>query len=170
MQLTPTFKMGVLQVRPTSKIVTMRLAALQVGFEITKLQPAGDTLGTVRMIPSQQKKPTAMGSPSFAVAGLQVVPNAGATPVQLTPSQEGQAAVLVTVPFQITTLEFSPSLDIAAVILNSTSNRVIVQLPGAGGGSAESAPAFEIANLQLGDSGDIAMMQLNLLGHESMRA
>jgi Flp pilus assembly protein TadD len=178
MQLTPTFKMGVLKVRPASKVVTMGLAPsqqpqpgmnLQVGFEIVKIQPAGEALGTVRVIPSEQQRPTS-GSPSFAVAGLQVVPNSEAAPVQLTPAQEAQAAVFVTVPFEITTLEFSPSLDIAAVILNSTSKQVNVQLPGAAPSPSEGAAMFEIANLQLDDSGDIAMIQLNLLGHGSVRA
>jgi hypothetical protein len=61
-QLTPTFKMGVLQVRPISKIVTMRVAPsqqpqLEVSFEIAKIQPVGETLGTIRMTPSQQQRP-----------------------------------------------------------------------------------------------------------------
>ena len=84
MQLTPTFKMGALQLRPTSKIVTMRLAPaqqpqpamnLQVTFEIAKIQPAGGGLGTVRLLPSQQQRPQIVGSPSFTVAGLQLVSN-----------------------------------------------------------------------------------------------
>jgi Flp pilus assembly protein TadD len=173
MQLTPTFKMGVLQVRPTSKIVTMRLPSsqhlqstmnFQVNFEIAKIQPVGGALGNIRMTPSQQK-PTTVGSPSFAVAGLQLVPNFEATPVQLTPSQQGQAAVFVTVPFEITTLEFSPSLEIASVVLNSNSKQVFVQLPGTGPSPSEGAPMFEIVSLQMSESGDIGMMQLNLLGH-----
>jgi tetratricopeptide (TPR) repeat protein len=173
MQLTPSFKMGVLKVRPISKLVTMRLPSsqqpqsalnLQVTFEVAKIQPVGGALGTVRMIPSQQQRPTGGGLPSFAVAGLQVVTNSETAPVQLTPSQQGRASVLITVPFQITTLEFSPSLEIASVILNSNSKQVAVQLPGAGPGSAEGAPMFEITNLELNESGDIGMMQLNLLG------
>jgi len=174
MQLTPTFKMGVLQVRPTSKIVSMRLAPsqqpqssmnFQVSFEIAKIQPAGDALGRIRMIPAQQQKPATTGSPSFGIEGLQLVPNVEATPVQLTTSQEGRATVFVTVPFQITTIEFSPSLEIAAVVLNSNSKQVLVQLPGAGPIPGEGAPTFEIMNLQLNEGGEIAMMQLNLLGH-----
>jgi len=48
---------------------------------------------------------------------------------------------------------------------------VIVQLPGAVPGSAEAAPVFEIANLQLSDgSDDIGMMQLNLVGPGPKRA
>ena len=101
------------------------------------------------------------GLPSFAVAGLQVVPNSEAAPVQLTPSRQGRASVLITVPFQITTLEFAPSLEIASVILNSNSKQVAVQLPGAGPAPAEGAPMFEIANLELGEGDEIGLMHLN---------
>lgn len=171
MQLTPTFKMGSLQLRPTSKIVTMRLAPsqqpqpamnLQVTFEISKIQPSGGGLGTVRLSPSQQQqKPIVAGSPSFTVAGLQLVSNSESAPVQLTPSQ--QASVLVTGAFQIATVEFSPSFEIASIVLNSSAKQVAVQLPGAA--SLEGAAKFDIANLQLGPSGDIGMMQLNLIGN-----
>ena len=177
-QLTSSFKMGVLKVRPISKLVTMRLPAsqqpqaggnLQVSFEIAKVQPMGGALGTIRMIPSQQR-PTTTGSPSFAVAGLQVVSNFETAPVQLTPSQQGRASVFITVPFQITTIEFAPSLEIATVVLNSNSKQVRVQLPGAGPNQSEGPPMFEIANLELNESGDIGMMQLNLLGQGPKRA
>ncbi len=170
MQLTSSFKMGALKVRPISKLVTMRLPSpqqpqsalnLQVSFEVAKIQPASGALGTIRMVPSQQQRPTPGGLPSFAVAGLQVVPNSETAPVQLTPSRQGRASVLITVPFQITTLEFAPSLEIASVILNSNSKQVAVQLPGAGPAPAEGAPMFEIANLELSDGGDIGMMHLN---------
>jgi len=170
MQLTSSFKMGALKVRPISKLVTMRLPSaqqpqsalnLQVSFEIAKIQPAAGALGRIRMVPSQQQRPTPGGLPSFAVAGLQVVPNSETAPVQLTPSQQGRASVLITVPFQITTLEFAPSLEIASVILNSNSKQVAVQLPGAGPTPAEGAPMFEIANLELGEGGEIGMMHLN---------
>jgi hypothetical protein len=175
MQLTPTFKMGALQVRPTSKIVTMRLAPsqqpqpgmnLQVTFEIGKIQPAGGALGSIRLTPTQAQRPTQTGSPSFTVAGLQLV-NFEAAPVQLTPSGQG-ASVLVTAPFQISTVEFSPSFEIASIVLNSNSKQVLVQLPGPAPTGGE-APMFEIANLQLTGSGDIGMMQLNLAGHGPRR-
>ena len=176
MQLTPTFKMGVLQVRPISKIVTMRLApdlGLQrgtnpeVSFEIAKIQPAGGAFGNIRMAPSQQQKPTAVGSPSFMVEGSQLVPNFEGTSVQLTPSQQAKARVLVTVPFEINTIEFSPSFEVASVVLNSSSKQVFVQLPGAEPSPGEERPMFEIANLEVSESGDINMMQLNLLDHSS---
>lgn len=173
MQLTPSFKMGVLKVRPISKLVTMRLPSpqraqsplnLQVAFEVVKIQPVAGALGSIRVIPSQQQRPAMGGTPSFAVAGLQVVPNSETAPVQLTPSAQGRASVFITVPFQISTLEFSPTLEIGSVMLNSNSKQVVVQLPGTGPGPAEGAPMFEIANLELNEGGEIVMMQLNLLG------
>jgi hypothetical protein len=173
MQLTPSFKMGVLKVRPISKLVTMRLPSpqraqsalnLQVAFEIVKIQPVAGAIGTVRVVPSQQPRPSLTGMPSIAVSGLQIVPNSETAPVQLTPSPQGRASVFVTIPFQISTLEFSPSLEIASVILNSNSKQVIVQLPAASPSPAEGAPMFEIANLDLNENGEIAMVQLNLLG------
>ena len=177
MQLTPSFKMGAVQLRPASKIVTMRLASaqhpqpsmnLQVSFEISRIQPSGGTLGSVRLTPSQQQRPTAVGAPSFTVAGLQVVSDFAAAPLQLTPSPQDHTAVHVTAPFQIATVEFSPSFEIASIVLNSNSKQVSVQLPGTG--TIEGAPIFEIANLQLTGTGDIGMMQLHLLGQGPKRA
>src|SRR5437016_1287891 len=66
--------------------------------------------------------------------------------------------------FQIATVEFSPSFEIASIVLNATSKNVSVQLPGAGPSAVEGAPVFEIANVQLTGSGEIGMMQLNAQG------
>ena len=175
-QLTPAFKVGALQVRPASKVVTMRLGPFQdsqpmtnseVAFEIAKVALAGDGLGKIEVVRSQQQKPLADGSPSFAIAGLQFVPNLKAAPIWLTPSQEGRACVKVRARFQIGAIQFSPSFEVASVTLNSSSKRVHVQLPGLSSSSGEGAPVFEITNLQLDERGDISMMQLNLLGQGS---
>jgi len=173
MQLTPSFKMGALQLKPTSKIVTMRLAPsqqpqpamnLQVTFEIATVQLAGNSIGMVRLTPSQQQRPSVISSPSFNVAGLQLLSGADSGAVQITPSQQGQASVHVTGRFQIATVEFSPSFEIASIVLNSTSKSVSVQLPGAGPSAVEGAPVFEITNLQLGGNGEIGIMQLSAQG------
>jgi len=173
MQLTPSFKMGALQLKPTSKIVTMRLAPsqqpqpamnLQVTFEIATVQLAGNSIGMIRLTPSQQQRPSVISSPSFNVAGLQLLSGAESGAVQITPSQQGQASVHVTGRFQIATVEFSPSFEIASIVLNSTSKNVSVQLPGAGPSAVEGAPVFEIANVQLGGNGEIGIMQLSAQG------
>ncbi|PYK67590.1 MAG: hypothetical protein DME45_09880 [Verrucomicrobia bacterium] len=174
MQLTPAFKMGALQLRPISKIVTMRLASsppqqqaamnLQVNFEISKVQAAQGGLGQMRLSPSQQQKPATLASSSLNISGLQLVSGFEAAPLQLTPSHQAQASVHLTAAFQITSAEFSPTFEIAAILLNSTSKTVAVQLPGAGATSLENAPIFEITNVQMASNGEIAMLQLNPAG------
>jgi hypothetical protein len=171
-QLTPTFEMDALTVRPASRLVTMSLAPylqsqaikdLQVSFETAKIQPVGGTLGTLRMLPSEQQRPVANSSHSFAPAGLQLVPNFKAETGQLTPSHPAQATVFVTVPCEISMVEFSPLFEIASVIFNSSSKRLFVQLPGAPPGGGEGTRVCEIANLEISESGQISMMQLKLL-------
>jgi Flp pilus assembly protein TadD len=173
LQLTPSFKMGALQLKPTSKIVTMRLAPsqqpqpamnLQVTFEIATVQAAGGGIGQIRLTPSQQQRPSVISSPAFNIAGLQLLSGSDTGAVQLTPSQQGQASVHVTGRFQIATVEFSPSFEIASLVLNATSKSVSVQLPGAGPSAVEGAPVFEIANVQITGNGEIGMMQLNAQG------
>ncbi len=172
LQLTSTFKMGALQLRPISKIVTMRLAPsqhpqpvmnLQVTFELATVQPTGDSIGMVRLTPSELQRPALTGSSSFNIAGLTLVSGTEDAPVQLTASHQAEASVLVTGAFQISTVEFSPSFEIASIVLNSTSKNVAVQLPGNGASAIESAPVFEISDLEVGDDGGIGMMQLNPL-------
>jgi Flp pilus assembly protein TadD len=173
LQLTPTFKMGALQLKPTSKIVTMRLAPsqqpqpamnLQVTFEISNVQASGGGIGQIRLTPSQQQRPSVITSPAFNIAGLQLLSGSDSGAVQLTPSQQGQASVHVTGRFQIATVEFSPSFEIASLVLNATSKNVSVQLPGAGPSALEGAPVFDIANVQVTGNGEIGMMQLNAQG------
>jgi Flp pilus assembly protein TadD len=173
LQLTPSFKMGALQLKPTSKIVTMRLAPsqqpqpamnLQVTFEIATVQAAGGGIGQIRLTPSQQQRPSVISSPAFNIAGLQLLSGSDSGAVQLTPSQQGQASVHVTGRFQIATVEFSPSFEIASLVLNATSKSVSVQLPGAGPSAVEGAPVFDIANVQITGNGEIGMMQLNAQG------
>ena len=171
MQLTPTFKMGALQLRPISKVVTMRLASsppqqqaamnLQANFEIAKIQAAPGSLGQLRLNPSQQQRPATLATPSFNISSLQLVSGFDSAPLQLTPSHQTHASVHLTAAFQITSVEFSPTFEIAGIILNSASKTVAVQLPGAGASSVENAPMFEITNVQMGSNGEIAMLQLN---------
>lgn len=180
LQLTPAFKMGALQLKPTSKIVMMRLSPsqqpqpamnLQVTFEVATVQLAGNSLGTIRLTPSQQQKPGVNTSPAFNIAGVQLVSGSESAPVQLTPSQQGgKASVHMTAAFNIATVEFSPSFEIASIVLNCTSKSVSVQLPGAGPSAIEGAPVFEIANVQVGGSGEIGLIQLGPPGAPQRRA
>jgi tetratricopeptide (TPR) repeat protein len=169
MQLTPTFKMSGLQLKPTSKVVSMRLAPsqdpqppmnLQVTFEVAKIELSDGSIGTVRLAPSVQQKPAVLTSPSFAISGLELVAGSGAAPVQLTPSHQEQASVHLTAEFQIAAIEFTPLFEIATIVLTSTSKKVSMQLPGSGPSSIDSAPVFEIENVQLGAGNELGLVQV----------
>ncbi len=180
LQLTPLFKIGSLQLKPISKIVSMRLAPsaqpipalnLQVTFALASVQlGVGASLGVIRLMPSGTLGPAPLTSPSFEISGLHLVPESSASPVRLTPTQQGgQASVLMTASFQIATVEFSPSFEVASVVLNATSKNVALQLPGTGPGSLEGAAIFEIGNVQLDGNKEIGMIQLNPLGDAAGR-
>ena len=175
MQLTPTFKMRDLQLRPTSRVVTMRLAPcqaphppldLQITFEIVKIELEGETISTVRLVPSGQEKPAVISSSSsFAVARFELEPNSGIASVQLTPSHQAGASVHLTAGFQISAIEFSPGFGIAAIVLNSTSRNVSLQLPGAEP-TIEDAPVFAIEKVEMNGS-QLGLIQVTQLssGH-----
>jgi hypothetical protein len=160
MQLTPTFEMRDLQLKPTSRVVTMRLAPcqaphppldLQITFEIVKIELEGETISTVRLVPSAQEKPAVISSSSFAVSRFELEPNSGIASVQLTPSHQAGASVHLTASFQISAIEFSPGFGIAAIVLNSTSRDVSLQLPGAEP-TIEDAPVFAIEKIEMNGS------------------
>jgi tetratricopeptide (TPR) repeat protein len=169
MQLTPNFKMSGLQLRPTSKVVSMRLAPsqdpqppmnLQVMFEVAKIELSNGSLGTIRVAPSAQQKPAVLGSPSFAISGLELVAGSGPAPLQLTPSHQEQASVHLTAEFQIAAVEFTPLFEISSIVLNSSSRKVSMQLPGTGPSSIEGAPVFEIENVQLGPGNELGLIEV----------
>jgi len=98
---------------------------------------------------------------------LQFVPSLKAAPIWLTPSQQGRTSVKVRAAFQISAIQFSPSFEVASIVMNPSSKRVRVQLPGLSSSTAEGPPVFEIAKVQVTEGGDIGMMQLNLLDQGS---
>lgn len=177
MQLTPTFKMSGLQLKPTSKVVSMRLAPLQdpepppmnlqVTFEVAKIDLVGGTIATIRLVPSAREKPAVLSSPSFAISGFQLVSGAGPPSVQVTPSHQEQASVYLTAHFQIAAIEFTPLFEISSIVLKATTRNVFMQLPSSGPSSIDSAPGFEIESVELAANGTLGMIGVTSLCSES---
>src|SRR6266566_4596179 len=84
------------------------------------------------------------------------------------PARVTQTSVELSFSFQIASVDFSSSFELASIVLNSSAKEVAVQLPGAH--SVEGAVRFEIVHVQLGSSGEIGMMQLNLLDQGPTRS
>ena len=173
MQLTPNFKMSALQLKPTSRVVSMRFAPspdsqlpmnLNLNFEVVRVELSNGQLNTVRLSPSGQQKPVILTSPSVPISGLELVSGQGTAPLQLTPSHQEQASVQMAAEFKIAAIEFSPQFEVAAIVLNSTSKKVSMQLPGSSPGSGESGPAFEIDSVQLGANDELGLIQVRASG------
>ncbi len=167
MRLTPAFKTSGLQLKPTSKVVSMRFAPsqdlqppmnLQVTFEAGRIDLSNGSIGAVRLSPSLQQKPAVRNSSAFAISGSEFVSGSGGAPVHLTPHHQDQASVHLTAEFQIGGIEFTPLFEISTIVLNAVSRRVSIQLPGPG--SVEGAPIFEIENVQLGPGNELGLIQV----------
>jgi hypothetical protein len=91
---------------------------------------------------------------------LELVAGSGAAPVQLTPSHQEQASVQLTAAFQIAAIEFTPLFEISTIVLNATSKKVSMQLPGSGPSSIDNAPVFEIESVQLTGGNDLGLIQV----------
>jgi hypothetical protein len=84
--------------------------------------------------------------------------------VQLAPSEQGQAHAQVTADFEMAKVEFSSNFEITAVVLNSTSRHVSVQLAGADPSAIEEAPVFDIASGRLTGTGGGEILELDAVG------
>ncbi len=169
MQLTPALKMSRLHLKPLSRVVSVHLGSAQdpeppmnhkATFEIAKIDLSNGTIGSVRLVPSALQSPAAAVHSSLAISSLEFVPGQGAAPVQLTPSHQEQASVQLTAEFRIGAVEFAPLFKIAAIVLNASSKKVSMQLPGAKASSINDFAGYEIENVQLGANDELALIQV----------
>ena len=88
------------------------------------------------------------------------------------PSPPGEERAVADVVLRyLRDLGLTPDEDDCGPSIGSSMGNVYARLePTAAGTPVEGAPMFEISNLQLTGSGEIGMMQLNLLGHGPKRA
>ena len=168
-QLTPSLELSGLELRPSSRVVALRVARsedpqmptnLDVTCEITRVELSNGAISTIRLAPSAQQKPAVVASPTLNISGLELVSSQGPAPVQLTPAPQEQGSVHLTADFQIAAIEFTPRFEISAIVLNSTSNRVVLQLPGLSSSAVTSAPLFRIERVQLGPSSELGIIQV----------
>ena len=163
MQLTSTMKMSRLYLKPLSKVVSVRFSSTQdpeppmdfnVAFEMAKIDLSNGTIGSVRLVPSALRESEASARPYLAISSLEFLPGQGAAPVRLTPSHQKQASVQLTAEFRIAEVEFAPRFEIAAIVLNASSRKVSMRLPG----SVDNDAVYEIENVQLGADDEMALI------------
>lgn len=167
-QLTPAFAVGCLRLKPVAKTVSMCLESSQnpqsamnvkIDFEVADIQLADGFIRTIRLHPAAQK-PTSDPGQSSAASTLEFVASAGDSPGELIPSRQSEASVRLTTQFKIAAIEFTPHFEISTIVLNSTSKKVSMQLPGTGPSTIDNAPVFEIENVQLASSQELGLIQV----------
>jgi predicted Zn-dependent protease len=167
MQLTSTMKMSRLHLKPLSKVVSVRFGSTQdpeppmdfdVPFEIARIDLSNGTIDSVRLVPSALRESAASSGPFLAISSLEFLPSQRAAPVHLTPSHQERASVQLTAEFRIAAVEFAPLFEIAAIVLNASSRKVSMQLPGA----VDNVAVCEIENVQLGADDEMALIMVTL--------
>ena len=168
LELTPAFAISCLRLKPVSNVVSMCLEPsrdpqstmnLQINFELVEVRLTNGVIGPIRLRRSAQQGP--VSSESLAISKLEFVTRAGNAPVQLTPAHQSQVPVQLAMQFQIAAVEFSPTFEVDAIILNSTSKRASIQMPGAGSSRTDNPLIFQIENVQLGANNELGMIQVN---------
>ena len=127
-----------------------------VAFEMAKIDLSNGTIGSVRLVPSALRESAASARPYLAISSLEFLPGQGAAPVRLTPSHQKQASVQLTAEFRIAEVEFAPRFEIAAIVLNASSRKVSMRLPG----SVDNDAVYEIENVQLGANDEMALIMV----------
>jgi hypothetical protein len=133
MQLTPSFKMGSLNVRPISQgrhDASGRLSATATGNEFaSKFRDRKDSAARKRpWHNSDVSVPTKATCGRFTLScshgpATRIEFRNCASPTHAVPTGAGHC--LCDSPVPITTIEFAPSLEIASVVLNSNSSRFV---------------------------------------------
>ncbi len=172
LQLTSAFEMRDLHLRPSSQLVAMRLVSseapqspfnLGVTFEIAKVELDNGAIRSIRLSPSDRQKPPVFSSSSFAVAGLELDEQSKIASVRFAHPNQGGTSLHLTAGFQIATIEFSSSFGIAAIVLNSTSRNVALQLPSAESNPTGNTLGFAIERVELNGS-QLGLIQVTQLG------
>lgn len=170
LQLTPLFKIGSLQARPSVTAVSLRvrssslqrLVPLEVGFELgpTQLNSRG-RIDTLRLIPGPRAALSAMSS--FAIETAGIIPVRARHQVQITPSVRAPMMMQLLAHFRLLAVELAPNLEIGTLVVKAHEGSVRVTLDAHAGAPEGSAATFDYIFVKLDDSARIAELALTPL-------
>ena len=171
LQLTPFFKLGAVQIRPLSNIVSLHLIASQatdnplaagISFQIVTVD-LDDTahIRSLLLKPLPNAQQAAVPSPKLQVDAVQITQASEGAPITISSSDQTSTAVQLLANFTIAAMDFTPSFEIGSLRLEPTSNSVLLRLaPSQRPAALDLPPSFEVANVQLGGDAQIAGMRL----------
>ncbi len=171
LQLTPFFKLGAVQLRPLSNIVSLHLVASSaadsplaagISFQIVTVElNEAAHLKSILLKPLPQAQPATVPSQKLAVDNVQITQAGENAPISVTTSESTSTAVQLLADFSIASMDFTPSFEIGSLRLEPTSNSVLLRLaPSQRPAALDLPPSFEVANVQLGNDAQLSGMRL----------
>ncbi len=171
LQLTPFFKLGAVQLRPLSNIVSLHLIASQatdnplaagISFQIVTVDLDGDShIKSLLLKPLPNAQQAAVPSPKLQVDAVNITSAGEGAPITISSSDQTSTAVQLLANFTIAAMDFTPSFEIGSLRLEPTSNSVLLRLaPSQRPAALDLPPSFEVASVQLGGDAQISGMRL----------
>ncbi len=181
LQLTPFFKLGAVQLRPLSNIVSLHLVASAaadnplaagISFQIVTVElNEAAHLKSILLKPLPQAQPATVPSQKLQVDNVQITQAGENAPISVTTSETTSTAVQLLADFTIAAMDFTPSFEIGSLRLEPTSNSVLLRLaPSQRPAALDLPPSFEVANVQLGNDAQLSGVRLTPGGTASKPA
>jgi hypothetical protein len=170
LQLTPFFKLGGVQIRPLSNVVSLHLISAQasdspmaagISFEIDKVELDDQSnLRSLLLKPLGQAQAASTPQSKLQVDAVQIT-QGGEGAIQVTSSQSASTAVQLISLLTIASMEFTPSFEIGSLRLEPNSKSVQLRLaPSQRAGALDLPPSFEISSIQLGNEAQFSLLSL----------
>ncbi len=169
LQLTPFFKLGAVQLRPLSNVVSLHLIGAQpenplaagISFQIDRVELDDTRLKSIHLKLLGGAQAAATPQPKLQVNSVELTQAAEGAPISITPSDQTSTAVQLLATFTIAAMDFTPSFEIGSLRLEPTSNQVMLRLaPSSRPAALDLPPSFDIATVQLGGDAQIAAVAL----------
>jgi DNA-binding response OmpR family regulator len=166
MQLTSQLQMGAIRARPASLTASLRLQSAatsaipsEIGVQLGATRLTGDgRISALRLVPTSKPFQPAQTRSAFEIGGVALIPNETRARVQLTPAGTTPMTMELFAHLEVSSVELSPSFQVAQLTLNWSTNAVRVTLnPKA---PEQTAAQFELRVVKLDESGRIAELIL----------
>ncbi len=166
MQLTPSFQMASLHLKPAEAAVAVRVAdggalgmLVETGFRMGPAQlSAHGRLGTILLFPTQKPPGLSPGQNSFMVNTVRTEQADQKRVVELTAAKSEAMRVRLTAQFEFVRVELSPTFDVVAVVLRARDTAVQI-----GTGESDATAPFELVETQLAASGQLSELFVRAL-------
>jgi hypothetical protein len=175
LQLTPFFKLGSVQLKALSNVVSLHLVASQaadsplaagISFQIEHVDLDGAShIKSILLKPLGESREVTAPVPKLQVDNVAVTGGSGGAPISVTTSEQASTAVQIFGTFTIAAMDFTPAFEIGSLRLEPTSNTVLLRVaPSSRPTALDLPPSFEVAAVQLGDGAQISGVRLTPSG------